>query len=65
MENSILSAHGAAMLALTNKRLAAMPQHEDFAHFARALCLRLWAKDEDSGAPRTIKMPVSLHTRPA
>ena len=53
--NWIFSAHGADMLALANARLAAMPYHEDFTHFSRAL----WSKDDESGAKRPVKMSVN------
>ena len=53
--NWIFSAHGADMLALANERLAAMPYHEDFTHFSRAL----WSKDDKSGAKRPVKMSVN------
>ena len=53
--NWIFSAHGADMLALANERLAAMPYHEDFTHFSRAL----WSKDDESGAKRPVKMSVN------
>ena len=53
--NWIFSAHGADMLALANERLAAMPYHEDFTHFSRAL----WSKDDESGAKRPVKMTVN------
>ena len=43
------------MLALANERLAAMPYHEDFTHFSRPL----WAKDDESGAKRPVKMSVN------
>ena len=49
------SPHGANMLKLANERLANMPHHENFKHFARAL----WAKDGDSGAARPVKMSVN------
>ena len=44
-------AAGDALLRLVNRRLAAMPRHDDFTHFGRPL----WALDPDKKACRRVK----------
>ena len=49
--NWLYKTGGDARLALANKRLAAMPRHDDFTHFSRVL----WALDSKGDSTRTVK----------
>ena len=49
--NWLYKTGGGALLALANKRLAAMPRHDDFTHFSRVL----WMLDSNREGTRMVK----------